>query len=427
MGDTDSENELNEDSSEQDVNELTKEPDEETGASEEETRARRQTFFRARKFSKSPVAAYQISPGSEWSPEEADEEIKKFLTRLAGDRDLVEARDPVKFAQENDLLLLFGPDEEEEFARLALRFPEETVKNWATLLSGGSRSEAFGPRSRAERRSEAAVASELQSAVFRRLIAAGIGVGVILVIFFGLKSLTGNTDEKVGLGLRFSEVSSVESIESNNSSYLNFFNPITEPALVAVADRIVAVQQGEGQLMERIKVDVPYESLPIQPGVLSATVFQYREGQIALVGPEDWVSGSCIMVSVTTSNLRPLDVLHYAGSETYCPSRIKGIEVTPTCLGSSALILPIAIPQRSDPQKLPEGGVGWAEKVRFTIESPTAESDGWEVLSVRGTIEVPEGVENVVIPKFGGAPGDQLEIDLGMGSEGPITGSCIIE
>ncbi len=46
---------------------------------------------------------------------------------------------------------------------------------------------------------------------------------------------------------------------------------------------------------------------------------------------------------------------------------------------------------------------------------------------MRGTIEVPEGVENVVIPKFGGATGDQLEIDLGMDSEGPIAGSCIIE
>ena len=133
------------------------------------------------------------------------------------------------------------------------------------------------------------------------------------------------------------------------------------------------------------------------------------------------------MVSVTTSNLRPLDVLHYAGSDTDCPSKIQGVKTSPTCLGSSVLILPIAIPQRSNPQKLPEGGVGWAEKVRFAIESPTAELDGWEVLSVRGTIEVPEGVENVVIPKFGGAPGDQLEIDLGMGSEGPIAGSCIIE
>jgi len=426
MDDTGKENQLDEESSDQDVNELVKEPDQESELSEEETRTRRQAFFRARKFSKSPVAAYQVTPGSKWSTEEADEEIRKFLTRLAGDRDLVETADPIQLAQENDLLLLFGPDEEEEFARLALRFPEETVKNWATLLSGGSRSEAFGPRSRAERRSEAAVASELQSAVFRRLITAGIGVGLILVVFFALKSLTDNSEEKVGLGLRFSEVSSVENVESNNS-YLDLFNPITEPALVATAERIVAVKQGEEQLMERIKVDVPYEALPIIPGVLSATVFQYGEGQIALVGPEGWVADSCTMVSVTTSNLRPLDVLHYAGSSTDCPSGIKGTEANPTCLGSSVLVLPIAIPQRSNPQKLPEGGVGWAEKVRFAIESPTAELNGWEVLSVRGTIEVPEGVENVVIPKFGGAPGDKLEIDLGMGSEGPIAGSCIIE
>jgi len=426
MDDTGRENQLDEESSDQDVNELVKEPDQESELSEEETRTRRQAFFRARKFSKSPVAAYQVSPGSKWSTEEADEEIRKFLTRLAGDRDLVETADPIQLAQENDLLLLFGPDEEEEFARLALRFPEETVKNWATLLSGGSRSEAFGPRSRAERRSEAAVASELQSAVFRRLITAGIGVGLILVVFFALKSLTDNSEEKVGLGLRFSEVSSVESVESNNS-YIDLFNPKAEPALVATAERIVAVKQGEEQLMERIKVDVPYEALPILPGVLSATVFQYGEGQIALVGPEGWVADSCTMVSVTTSNLRPLDVLHYAGSSTDCPSGIKGTEANPTCLGSSVLVLPIAIPQRSNPQKLPEGGVGWAEKVRFAIESPTAELNGWEVLSVRGTIEVPEGVENVVIPKFGGAPGDKLEIDLGMGSEGPIAGSCIIE
>ena len=426
MDDTGRENQLDEESSDQDVNELVKQPDQESELSEEETRTRRQAFFRARKFSKSPVAAYQVTPGSKWSTEEADEEIRKFLTRLAGDRDLVETADPIQLAQENDLLLLFGPDEEEEFARLALRFPEETVKNWATLLSGGSRSEAFGPRSRAERRSEAAVASELQSAVFRRLITAGIGVGLILVVFFALKSLTDNSEEKVGLGLRFSEVSSVESVESNNS-YLDLFNPITEPALVATAERIVAVKQGEEQLMERIKVDVPYEALPILPGVLSATVFQYGEGQIALVGPEGWVADSCTMVSVTTSNLRPLDVVHYAGSSTDCPSGIKGTEANPTCLGSSVLVLPIAIPQRSNPQKLPEGGVGWAEKVRFAIESPTAELNGWEVLSVRGTIEVPEGVENVVIPKFGGAPGDKLEIDLGVGSEGPIAGSCIIE
>ena len=426
MNDTDSENQLDGESSNQDIDELVKEPNQEIEAPEEEKRARRQTFFRARKFSNSPVAAYQFSPGAKWSPEEADEEIKKFLTRLAGNRDLIEVPDLIKFAQENDLLLLFGPDEEEEFARLALRFPEETVKSWATILSGGSRSEAFGPRSRAERRSEAAIASELQSAVVRRLIAAGIGIGLILVAFFALRSLIGNSEEEVGLGLRFSEVVNTESVEFNNNLF-DLFNPITEPALVATAERVVAVKQGEEQLMDRIKVDVPNEILPIVPGALSATVFQYGEGQIALVGPDGWVAKSCTMVSVTTSNLRPLDVLHYAGSSATCPSRIQGTKTNPTCLGDSVLILPITIPQKDNPQKLPEGGVGWAEKVRFAIESPTAELDGWEVLSVRGTIEVPEGVENVVIPKFGGAPGDKLEIDLGLRSDGPILGSCVIE
>ena len=77
--------------------------------------------------------------------------------------------------------------------------------------------------------------------------------------------------------------------------------------------------------------------------------------------------------------------------------------------------------------KLPEGGVGWAEKVRFGLESSEADLNGWEVLSVRGTIEVPEGVENVVIPKFGGASGDTLQIDLGMSSAGQSAGSCVIE
>ncbi len=72
------------------------------------------------------------------------------------------------------------------------------------------------------------------------------------------------------------------------------------------------------------------------------------------------------------------------------------------------------------------GGVGWAEKVRFGVESPESKMNGWEALSVRGTIEVPEGVENVVIPKFGGATGDTLEIDLGMSSNGRSVGSCVI-
>ena len=77
MGDTDKENQVDEESSSQDVNELVKESDQEIEASDE-TRVRRQTFFRIRKSSNSPVSAYQVLPGDRWSSEEADEEIKKI-------------------------------------------------------------------------------------------------------------------------------------------------------------------------------------------------------------------------------------------------------------------------------------------------------------------------------------------------------------
>ncbi len=426
MDEEDSENNVDAETLDESVEEVESESRNELELSDEKTRARRQTFFKTQNQSKSPVAAYQVTPGGKWSTEEADEEILKFLKRLAGERDLIDSTDPIDFAKENDLLLLFGPDEEEEFARLALRFPEETIESWATLLSGGNRSEAFGPRSRAERRSEAAIASELQSAVLRRSITAAIGIALVLVIFFSLKALTGGSEDESGLGLRFSAVTSKQTGEQSKN-FLAFSNPVAEPALVAVADRVVAVRDGQGSLMDRIEVDVGEGILPIPPGVLTATVFQYREGQIALVGPVGWVAESCTMVSVTTKDLRPLDVVYYAGSNATCPVQFQITKTQPTCIGDSALILPISIPQRDNPQKLPEGGVGWAEKVRFGLESSEADLNGWEVLSVRGTIEVPEGVENVVIPKFGGASGDTLQIDLGMSSAGQSAGSCVIE
>ena len=150
---------------------------------EDERRARRAVFFRSGSRFESPVSAYLKKSGNQLNADEADSEIRNFLVRLAGDRQIEFRTDPVEMAQENDLLLLFGPEEEEEFARLALSFPDETVKRWATLLSGGSRSEAFGPRSRAERRDEATILKEFQTAVLRRLLG-GVAVVAILVAGF---------------------------------------------------------------------------------------------------------------------------------------------------------------------------------------------------------------------------------------------------
>ena len=132
-------------------------------------RERRSTFFRVRSDTGSPVDDIAIEPGRRWTQAEADRQIRTFLIRMAGNRRLTHRTDPVELVRENDLMLLFGPEEEEAFARLALRFPDETVAVWATLLSGGDRSEAFGPRSRSERRDEAVVEQALRLGMRKRV------------------------------------------------------------------------------------------------------------------------------------------------------------------------------------------------------------------------------------------------------------------
>ena len=152
----------------------------------DEHRDRRSRFFRARREAASPIADLEVEAGPRWGEREANRQIRAFLLRLAGDRTLEHHDDPVDLARENDLLLLFGPDEEEAFAKLALRFPEETVATWASLLAGGDRTEAFGPRSRAERRDEAAIERSIKLGVRRRALAvlavlASVVVGAVLV------------------------------------------------------------------------------------------------------------------------------------------------------------------------------------------------------------------------------------------------------
>ena len=200
--------------------------------------------------------------------------------------------------------------------------------------------------------------------------------------------------------------------------------PVAEAALTAVADQIVAVVRGEEPIAERIYYSVPDTELPIGVGSVSAAVFQYDHGQIALVGPEGWVDQACVRVSVTTEGLRPLDVIRHEGRWATCPEGMVGRDSRVTCRGSSVLILGIEIPQRDNPKELPEGGEGWAEKVRFGVEAPLEVGGAWEVLAVRGTIEVPAGREDVVIPRFGGALGDELMVDLGEGPFGERTGTC---
>lgn len=385
-----------------------------------EHRGRRSAFFRERSDSISPTAGMPSPSGGRWTDAEADEQIRAFLVRLAGDRQLVHCDDPVEFLQENDLLLLFGPEEETAFADLALRFPDEAVTRWATLLSGGDRTEAFGPRSRAERRDEASLVREFQIGMRKRAMGGILLLGVLVLVGFGARSLLENEPEdRSDRSLRFSG-STVTDIDGEPVLRLEGGPPVAEPTLIASADRVVAVLRGDGPPENRIRLDVPDVDLPVRPGLLMATVFEHRGGQVALVGPEDWWIGACVRVTVATDSLRPLDVVVYESEEGACPDGLGGRAARVTCVGRAALMLGVDIPQGG--VELDEGGLGWAETIRFGVEAAPGISSKWEVLSVRGAITVADasGTGEISVPAFGGAPGDVVPVEIG-GASGDCT------
>jgi len=391
----------------------------------DDQRDRRTGFFRERRTTASPVAALPTPTGGRWSELEADRQIRAFLTTLAGERTLVHRSDPVELLRENDLLLLFGPEEEEAFADLALRFPEETVSRWATLLSGGDRSEAFGPRSRSERRDEAAILRSIAVGLRKRVL------GVVLVLFavvavgaLARVLLSDDPVDRTDRSLRFSSTLTT-SDSGGGTGVIPGGPPVAEPSLVGTADRVVAVLRGDGPPADRIRLDVPAAELPVPVAALAGTVFEHGGGQVALVGPVDWWDAACVRVVVATEVLRPLDVVLYESSDGACPAGMVGRPARVTCSGRRVLVLAVDIPQGEVP--LIEGGSGWAETIRFGVETATGPASRWETLAVRGSITVVEEGMSVAVPRFGGGPGDEVTVDLGAGPSGPFAGDCTLE
>ncbi len=387
----------------------------------EELRGRRSAFFRERSDATSPTHGMPTPSGGRWTDAEADQQIRAFLVRLAGDRQLVHRDDPVELLRENDLLLLFGPEEETAFADLALRFPDETVTRWATLLSGGDRSEAFGPRSRSERRDEASLVHEFQVGLRKRAMGGVLLLAVLVLIGFGARSLlVDGPEDRSDRSLRFSGATVIDT-DGGSIGRIEGGPPVAEPTLIAVADRVVAVLRGDGPPENRIRLDVPTADLPVWPGALLATVFEHRGGQVALVGPEDWWAGACIRVTVATESLRPLDVVVHEFEEGACPDGLGGREARVTCVGRGVLMLGVDIPQGE--VELNEGGLGWAETIRFGIETVPGPASKWEILAVRGAIAVsdPSGTDGIAVPAFGGAPGDVVSVEIG-----GATGECTL-
>ena len=148
---------------------------------------------------------------------------------------------------------------------------------------------------------------------------------------------------------------------------------------------------------------------------------------MALVGPSDWWAEACIRVTVATGMLRPLDAVIHEVADGACPEDLPGRPARVTCIGRSVLMLAVDVPQGA--VELEEGGLGWAEVIRFAVESAPDPASTWEVLSVRGSIAVPDAESGgVSVPAFGGSPGQVIQIEFGDGlpTGGPVGGECTL-
>ncbi|CAI8310094.1 MAG: Uncharacterised protein [Acidimicrobiales bacterium AG-410-I20] len=372
----------------------------------ESRRRQRSTFFKFSTEQKGNFDSFKVESGGQWSESEADRRIREFLIRLAGDRDLIHDPDPVELARKNDLLLLFGPEEEKLFAKLAVRFPSETLERWAELLGGGDSSNSFGPRSRAERQDEKAVAASIKKAFRRRTLTFLIVVAVaVLGVFFFRQLANEGIVNDSNQALRFaSQLNDFESAGINT----DFGPPILEPELTTELNLLVALQEGEGPEEERVRQTVSGGLLTVKPNEIYVTIFGYNgTGQVALFGPEGWLEEGCIRASVTDNRFRPFDVVVFDSTGDSCPDRILGRDVSATCLGEQMLMIPLYIPQGEI--KHSEGGTGWAEMIRIGYEM---EAQGWETLAVRGTITVDSQQSQVEIPVFSGEAGEEIIIDF---------------
>ena len=151
---------------------------------------------------------------------------------------------------------------------------------------------------------------------------------------------------------------------------------------------------------------------PYPPGSIGASLFQYaNSGHVALVGPAGFTDDACLRVSVVTEELRPLDTVTHGP----CVETI-GRDATVGCIGDTAILLALDIP--TGEVALPEGGNGFADAIRLQLVADGAPD--YEVLTVRGTIEVDPDSE-IVIPRFGGQIGETIMFDTGAGRSGTCT------
>lgn len=350
-----------------------------------------------------------VADGPAWSYEESDRRAHEFLLAVAGSRDIYEfIEDPVEHARMNSMMLLFNEEVTEAFETLLARMPEPRADAWRDLVSGGVSAEVFGPLTLQEQLDERRIGAHLRAARNGRIISSAVTVVVLAALALGVVALWGTFvegDERSGGRLDFGLGSGV-----SNGAALVGGPPAVEPSLVATLSTTVALSAGDGPISERITT-APAGSLPHPPGALAATVFQYAgSGHVLFAGPEGFVEDSCLRASVVTEDLRPLDVVTTGP----CEDPV-GRPATIGCVGPTAVLLDLRVP--SGVVELPEGGSGFAEEVRVQL---IGHDPAYETLSLRAAIGVGSRDE-VVVPRFGAAPGDVLQFNFGSGRVGACT------
>jgi hypothetical protein len=392
----------------------------------EETRAftDERGFFRARPLGakrRDPLAGFAVEPGPPWTPEEAREQVRRFLDVLADGRPILEENpDPLEYAQRNGLLLLIGPDEERALARLARRMPREMAVAWRDALRGGHASDAFGPLSEPERLDEARVEAELRSGrITRKRNLIALGVLVVIVVVAGVFLLTRGDDAEETSG----SISFDATEEPASGNLREGPPPAVQPQLLVRLEQPVAVAAGTGPVETRIVVSPPATDLPQPPGAVAATLFRYNgSGQVVLVGPSGWLTSACIEVSPISQGLRPFETAFHETAPGACPEGPRRA-ATVGCVSDTTIMLDL---------RLPEGAVGLEESLEGATATVSAvrvklvgNSPAYESISVNGQITVPEGSE-VTVPTFGGAAGETVNFDVSAATGAPVVGSCVL-
>ena len=350
-----------------------------------------------------------VDAGPVWSYEESDVRAHEFLTAVAGQRDIYEyVEDPIEHARVNSLMLLFNEEVSAAFETFLARMPAPRVEAWRELIFGGVSSEVFGPLTLQERVDERQIGADLQAARNRRIFSAVSTVIVLIALVMGAVVLWGEfiTGEARTTGsLNFGSLNEV-----SNETALTGGSPVVEISLTAALTATVAVLAGDAPLAERVTT-APSESFPYPPGALRATIFRYAgSGHVLFVGPNGFVDNSCLRASVVTADLRPLDVVTTGP----CQDPV-GRTATIGCLGPTAVLIDLKVP--TGVVELPEGGSGFAEAVRVQL---VGHDERYEVLSIRATIGVGADDE-VVVPRFGAAAGDELIFNFGTDQVGICT------